>query len=383
MSEGWTSLQAWATPAPARVRPGGAPGGAGSKKFQKGPANSGWAEFLHPGRGWQVPFLRGEPACGGWDQGSSPAGGTVQPSSPARPACGWLQQPRPVLALPGLLALRIPTATHLAVRKKMHRLHLASRWDCAPVYFQGTWRCEAPSWATSCLLYPQQQQTRGFRRAFPRPLSTRSLPQSQSQASPPGSQASSLFASSATCYIPSRPSSPISPFWHFVTTTRPTEPRQSIHPLFLSLLPPALERLPCAHSLDPSSNQATLVRPVKVYPRVTKSSLHPCRRHLEAKRLPPPHLSARLHHPPSWSRITPTCSKRSRRRPPSRDHFFPKNPDFFPAQTLNCLPSTSWQNSMLLRQTTSQLTAHIHDQTWLLPKLTEEAFRWRTRASAW
>lgn len=63
-----------------------------------------------------------------YSPGAQPAGG-----------CGRLQQPRPVLAMPGLLALRIPTATHLAIRKKMHRLHLASRWDCPPVYFQGTW----------------------------------------------------------------------------------------------------------------------------------------------------------------------------------------------------------------------------------------------------
>lgn len=270
----------------------------------------------------------------------------------------------------------------------MHRLHLASRWDCPPVYFQGTLRCEAPSWAASCLLYPQQQQQAvaassssrlgDSGEALPRSLSTRSLP--RSQASLLDSQASSLFASSSTCYIPSRPSSPVS--FSFDISSPRLVLRSPEHPSSPS--PSALQRPPCAHSLRPPSNQATLVRPVKVYPRVTKSSLHPCRRHLEAKRLPPttplcpPASSTALGLP----LLQLAGSKRSRLQP-SRDHFFPKNPESLPVQILNCLPPTFWQNSMLSRQTTSQLTAHFNGQTWLLPKLTEEAFRWRTRASAW
>lgn len=161
-----------------------------------------------------MPFLRGEPACGGWDQGSSPARGTVQAPQAALAAQTdpAAQQPSPLVCVDrrcilghswpwqAFLALRIPIATHLAIRKKMHRLHLASRWDCPPVYFQGTWRCEAPSWAAraaSCLLYPQQQQQQqkqarvgdSGERPPVRSLHNNHKPRS------PRSQASSLFAS--------------------------------------------------------------------------------------------------------------------------------------------------------------------------------------------
>jgi hypothetical protein len=199
------------------------------------------------------------------------------------------------------------------------------------------------------------------------------------------SQASSLFASSTTCYIPSRPSPPYSIVWcdtafrHNVCSYGP----QSTHPFS----PFARQRTaPHRFAHTPFHRPRIKQRSCdlsKFTPELPNHHSTPAV--ASGRPRGSPHhtfLSAYIIYG-LGSRITPTwCSKRSR-HPPSRDHFFPKNPDFFPAQILNCLPSTLWQNSMLLRQTTSQLAAHIYGQSWLQPKLTEEAFRWRTHASAW
>lgn len=204
--------------------------------------------------------------------------GTVQPRQPSQ-----TQQPSPLVWVGGrcilghswpcqaFLALRIPIATHLAIRKKMHRLHLASRWDCPPVYFQGTRRCEAPSWAASCLLYPQQHQTRAFRRGrdtFPRPLSTRSFITRQSQASLPDHKL-------LLCLLPPHPHAAIYPLvlapptpsfltLHFVTTSVPTGRKAFIPSLSLSLAPlahspvkgPPLRTFPST-ALESSNARAT------------------------------------------------------------------------------------------------------------------------------
>lgn len=277
-----------------------------------------------------MPFLRGEPACGGEDQGSSPAHGTVQPSSPAaQPAWrrGCVQQPRPVLAQLGLLALRIPIATHLAIRKKMHRLHLASRWDCPPVYFQGTWRCEAPSWAASCLLYPQQQrqqQTRTRGRGFRRePSHGRYPPVHYHTITSFASRFTSLFfvcfLCSSTCYIPSRPSSPISLFLTF--RHHDSSYGASEHPssLSLSVRPSkaALRTFPST-ALESSNARATCQSLPQSYQIITP----PLQTTSGGQEAPPTTPVC----PPASSNglglplLQFACSKRSRLQP-SRDHF--------------------------------------------------------------
>ena len=174
----------------------------------------------------------------------------------------------------------------------MHRLHLASRWDCPPVYCQGTCLpCDAKLHLglRLCLLYPQEQQTRGFRREppFPRSLSTRSLP--------PQSQAALPDHKLLLCLLP--PPHAIYPLvlaphtrsfgltLHFVTTSVSTDRRALIPSLHLPAKGPlrtASRTLPST-ALESSNARATCQSLPQSYQIITP----PLQSHLEGQEAPP------------------------------------------------------------------------------------------------
>lgn len=136
----------------------------GSKKFQKGPRKCGWAEVLILGADSKCLFLRGEPACGGWDQGSHLRKVRYSPGSP-KPTEVWMMQ---ASASAGPAGPENPDCNPLGQPEEdASASPCVKRWDCLPstplltryLLMQGS-----ILGCFSSLLYPQQTQTRGFRR---------------------------------------------------------------------------------------------------------------------------------------------------------------------------------------------------------------------------
>lgn len=275
----------------------------------------------------------------------SPAHGTVQPSSPAaQPAgvCGWALHPRPCAGHPRPFGPENPDCNppgHPEEDASASTLRQGGTARPSTSKVHGHGDCESS--ILGCVL-PSLSAAAGrpgdSGDTFPRELSTRSLINTITSFAP-RSQASSLFASLTPQAI--YPLVLAHPTYSFSSGRCISSPRlflrdQNHSSSILSICPSeAVSRTRTIPFNRPRIKQRSCDLS-KFIPELPNHHSTPAVDIWRPRGSPPPHLSVRLHHPRSWSRITPTsCALSPSPRLPSRDHFFPKNPEFFPIQILN------------------------------------------------